>query len=191
MELFMTTYLTRIARGLMMPVLLTGILLSYSAFSFADDHSFPEAKVKAALIYNFMRFIDWPEESDMTGVICVVGPRHKYRQALEFLTTRQIKDKNITVQEIHNGKGADLLNNCQIVFMTRSATNKQKMDLISSDLSSILIVGEDANFTEYGAMINLIKQNQKVGFEVNLANAKQANFRISSKVLRLADRVVQ
>jgi hypothetical protein len=75
--------------------------------------------------------------------------------------------------------------------MTRSATNKQKMDLISSDLSSILIVGEDANFTEYGAMINLIKQNQKVGFEVNLANAKQANFRISSKVLRLADRVVQ
>jgi hypothetical protein len=65
------------------------------------------------------------------------------------------------------------------------------MDLISSDLSSILIVGEDANFTEYGAMINLIKQNQKVGFEVNLANAKQANFRISSKVLRLADRVVQ
>lgn len=187
----MKTYLTRISRYLISVVLFTGMLLSSSTLSFAEDNDFPEAKIKAALIFNFMRFIDWPEESDVTGVICVVGPKHEYRQALEFLTTQQLKKTSITLQEIQNGNGADLLGTCQIVFITNSATQKQKKDLIASESRPFLIVGEDVNFTEYGAMINLTKQNQKVGFEVNLMNAKHANFRISSKVLRLADRVIQ
>lgn len=187
----MKTYLTTMAQHFMSLGVLIGILLSYPTVLVADDPSFPEAKIKAALIYNFMRFVDWPEESDRTGVICVIGPKHEYRQALEFLTTQPLKKTNITLQEINNGNGADVLSKCQIVFMTNLATEKQKQRLFDKETESFLIVEEDAHFADHNAMINLIARNQKIGFEVNLMNAKQANFRISSKVLRLADRVIQ
>jgi hypothetical protein len=75
--------------------------------------------------------------------------------------------------------------------MTNLATEKQKRRLLDKETESFLIVEEDAHFADHNAMINLIARNQKIGFEVNLMNAKQANFRISSKVLRLADRVIQ
>ena len=171
-------------------IFIASCVMVFTPAAYSGESEFPEGKIKAALIYNFMRFVDWPEEQNATGVICVIGVKQEYRQALKFLTTQQLNQKNITLREINGGKSGEVLGSCQIIFVTTVATDKQKQKIINS-AGNALIIAEDSGLNESGVMINLIRDKRKIGFEINMPNVKASNIRISSKILRLADKVIQ
>lgn len=161
-----------------------------SITSAKEATSFPEGKVKAALIYNFMRFVDWPENDAVTGELCVLGTNKEYLSALNFLSKQHLKNTHISLRMISPNK-EESLESCQVVFVTSHASKEQTDNIKKLVGKPTLIISDETNFLGSSGMINFVKNQRKVGFEVNLANVQAANIRISSKVLRLAEKVIQ
>ena len=187
----MDTYLTKIYKPIMVILTVISVYLSGLSLSYADENSFPEAKVKAALIYNFLRFVDWPSENAATGMICVIASKREYKPALQFLTTQQFNNKTISVREYDVNDALTGLENCQLVFLTSTATVFQQQTIHKEKQSSFLIVSDEFGSIAQVGMINFVKTERKIGFEVNVANVEASNIRISSKVLRLAERLIR
>jgi hypothetical protein len=156
----------------------------------AGSSAYPEGKIKAALIYNFMRFVDWPVEHSITGELCVLGQKQEYQDALLFLSRRELKNTTISLR-ILSSKKLDNLTSCQVVFVTSDASVQQKQKVLQLAGKPTLIIGDETSFLGDSGMINFVKKQKKIGFEVNLANVQAANIRISSKVLRLAEKVIE
>jgi len=113
-------------KAVILILLFTCTYLSGLSLSYANETSFPEAKVKAALIYNFLRFVDWPKEAAETGIICVIASKQEYKPAFQFLTTQQFNNKTISVREYGVNDDLSGLEHCQLVFLTNTASRIQK-----------------------------------------------------------------
>jgi len=167
------------------------LCISFSTESHAGDVSFPEGKIKAAYIYNFLRFIEWPDDTDPSGLICIIGSKQEYRRAFHFLTTQEFNNKNITLHEFNTNNEIKLLETCQLVFVTSEASEEQKNIISSFKGGKFLTVGDSEDYTQSGGMISFVRTSSKIGFIVNLAAANESGIRISSKVLRLAEKVTE
>jgi hypothetical protein len=146
-----------------------------------------EYQVKAAFLYNFARFVEWPESAFKTSadpiVICVLG-RSPLGSALDQATRgKQIAGRSLVIRQILDVQEAG---GCHMMFI---ATGEKKRFPAAFDLSrsaAVLTVGETPNFAASGGVINFKLEDGKVGLEINLCAAQRARLRISSKLLNLA-----
>lgn len=147
----------------------------------------PEYEVKAAYIYNFGRFVQWPAKtaSAATGpfTICVLG-EDPFGPLLDSTIEGQTIDgKNMVVRRI----SAPLQTaNCRILFISSSADHDLKEILAVLDKASVLTVSDMPQFARRGGMIQFALENKRVRFEVNLATAERAGLTLSSQLLKLA-----
>ena len=155
-----------------------------------DEQKYPEAKIKIAYLFNFLRFIEWPEEQGKKTHICLFGTTEEYHSASESLKHQTIDNESIVIREYSDTSGLGNLDSCQIIFVTTRANHMQK--IIANTLSSknVLIVGESKGFIQHGGMINFIKRENTIRFEINLDAINRTDLVIPSKVLRIADRVI-
>ncbi len=154
-----------------------------------------EYSIKAACIYNFLKFVDWPGESFASGkspiVIGVIGNTPLGKVLDDVLAGKTVQDRKIDVVHF---KGIDDLpdigKRCHLLFVPVS--EKDSLNRIFSALkeSSVLTIGETAGFCEKGGIINFHLKDDKIRFDVNTAAAGQAKVRISSKLLKLASSVI-
>ncbi|PCJ30200.1 MAG: hypothetical protein COA90_10045 [Gammaproteobacteria bacterium] len=187
----MNNNITKMYKAVILILLFTCTYLSGLSLSYANETSFPEAKVKAALIYNFLRFVDWPKEAAETGIICVIASKQEYKPAFQFLTTQQFNNKTISVREYGVNDDLSGLEHCQLVFLTNTASRIQKDVIHKEKQVPFLIVSDGLGSIDNVGMINFVKTKRKIGFEINVANVEASNIRISSKVLRLAERLIR
>jgi hypothetical protein len=162
----------------------------------AAGESYPEHEVKAAFLYNFMRFTDWPAEklgdANAPMRIFVVG---KYPPCKTF---KDIQKKNgdekpveVRIFESYKEiKEPNMLQSSHILFITKSERKHTKEILDVAKNNNILTVGENDDFLKIGGIINFVKQDEKMRFEVNMPAANKADIKIRSKLLRLAKRVI-
>lgn len=150
----------------------------------------PEYLIKAAYLYNFAMFVDWPAEafpaSGAPIVIGVVGA-DPFGWALD----RMVQDKRINNRPIvvERFKLGDDLKRCHILFVS-PAESARIGDLVQRVGSqAVLIVGDESDTVSKGGTIAFTVKNDKVGFEINLAAARRARLTISSKLLNLAQAV--
>ena len=141
-----------------------------------------EYAVKAAFLYNFSKFVDWPPSKDPFA-ICVLG-RNPFGQSLEqILEGKTIENRPLAVREISE---VDNSSHCQIVFIS-SSEQKQLVPIIAGVAGTgALTVGDTPGFAEKGGVVNLALEGGRVHIEINLEAARQQNLRISSKLLSLA-----
>jgi len=146
-----------------------------------------EYQVKAAFLYNFAKFVDWPGEAFSDGsaplVIGVIG-NDPFGGALDSaINGKNIGGRRLTVRRLKWGQD---LRSCHILFI--SSSERQRLPQIIQSLrgSSVLTVGDMGQFNQQGGMINFILEASKVRFEINSRGADQARLRISSKLLALA-----
>jgi len=146
----------------------------------------PEYKLKAAFLYNFASFTAWPEDS-ATFQLCIFG-EDPFGSHLKQITSRKRKKHAIEARVVQTIKG---LNGCQLVFIAPSASNRinQVQDSIAG--KPVLTVADSSGALESGVMVNMETRKGMVYFEVNLRQARQHNLTMSSKLLRLAKRVVR
>ena len=156
----------------------------------AQEKDFPEAKIKVAYLFNFLRFVEWPIEYEIDTHICVIGNKKEYHDALNSLKSQSIDSQNINVRVFNDIKDPQELFNCQIIFVTSTASHHQKFIINTLKGSKALTVGESNGFAQQGGMINFIRQGDKVRFEINLNAANEVGLRITSKILRIAERVI-
>lgn len=158
-------------------------LLTATAPVWADSG---EYQVKAAMVFNMLRFMDWPEEAmpatDTKFTICVSG-KGPFGAALETLRGKQIKGKTITVHQL--GQSTNI-NGCQILVSGSEANGLTSSLLEQSRLLTLVTIGEGSRFTRTGGVVGFVLQEGKVRFEINTSSARRHKIRISAQLLKLA-----
>jgi hypothetical protein len=145
-----------------------------------------EYAVKAAYIYNFAKFVEWPMEpstEDGAFVIGILG-QDPFGGALdEIVLGKTIRDKKIAVKRFSRIEDAT---NSHILFIGNS--EKESMAQIIKRLNGmpILTVSDIGRFAEQGGMIELVIDQNRVRFAINVASAEQAGLKPSSQLLKLA-----
>lgn len=149
----------------------------------------PEYKLKAAFVYNFALFTDWP-----TGILAeggtlniCVNPDSAFRPALAELGERQVRGRRIVLRNLVE---LDALRHCHVLFL--DGLDRERWGQIKKGLggTSVLTVSDDAEIGHDGAVIALVPIENRIGFDIDMHAARQARLILSSKLLRLA-RTVQ
>jgi uncharacterized protein DUF4154 len=169
-------------------LLLSGFI--YSNMCIANENESLEVKLKAAYIYNFLRFVEWPVNDDLNTNICVYGVKENYRSAFNSMSSLSKNSKKLDIKLLSVNEELNSLKFCQIIFITDKAEYKNKEILNHTKDSNSLTIGESPDFIQEGGMINFVRVKDKVKFEINIDAAKAADLKIPSKVLRIAERLV-
>jgi hypothetical protein len=164
--------------------MILGFLLAISALGQTAD----EYHVKAAFLYNFAKFVDWPPGAFKSArdpiVICIVG-KNPFGGVLDQAVNQQAaQGRWFSVRPI-----ADLehVAACQILFV--SSSERKRLPAIFSEIKTagVLTVGECDNFTAEGGIINFRIEEGSVRIQINVDAAAQQQLHISSKLLSLAE----
>ncbi|RPJ48001.1 MAG: YfiR family protein [Candidatus Latescibacterota bacterium] len=168
---------------LLLPIL--GTTLPWTPFAHAGQPS--EYEIKAAFLYNFAKFVTWPEwkfdGKDAPIVIAVLGG-DPFGEVLD----QTVKDKTIAgrplhvrrIQSVRESKGVHLL------FFGRMAAADLERAVHGLDKEGLLAVGDSDGFALRHGTIGFFMEENRVRFEVNVAAAEAAGLKISSKLLQLA-----
>lgn len=151
-----------------------------------------EYKIKAAYLYNFTKFIIWPEEvftSDQktTFNICILDI-NPFGHPLDLLQRKKVNGLNLVMEVSDSGVELD---HCQIVYFTRSMQKKYSSIIGLIAGKNILTVSDIAGFVNNGGHIGLDTVKGKVRFDINLGATKSAGLKISAKLLELAMTVIE
>jgi hypothetical protein len=177
---------SRLITGLMV----AGLFLVGTSTGAQSDED--EYRVKAAFLFHFAQLVDWPSGT-VTGttqplLICTVG-EDLFHGALETTVAGKAIGARV-ISVLHLKFDADMTN-CQILFVGQAQSKRIPTLLAGLGKAPVLTVGETADFLGTGGMIRFLLQDDKVRFEINLDAAKSANLRISSRLLILAQNVLQ
>ncbi len=153
----------------------------------AQDPQRAEYYIKAAFVFNFAKFVEWPPtafpNTSSPIVIGILG-ENPFQDELE----QTIRDKTLNNRPLVIKQFASLgeSTNCHILFI--STSEKKRLPEIFEAVrgTSVLTVGETDRFIETGGMVNLVHEGSKIRFQINEPVAKSAGLKISSKMLSLA-----
>lgn len=138
-----------------------------------------EYDLKAAYLYNFVQFVKWPAGG--SGTIGVLGD-DPFGGKLEAALQGKLSVKRSRKPEDLRG--------CKVVFISNSERGSVAGILASLAGTSVLTVGECEGFVKQGGIIGFIMDGEKVRFEINTRAAQNGGLQISSRLLKLASRVV-
>jgi len=155
------------------------------------DREVPEYKVKAAFLYNFVRFIEWPHHAfpapESPLIVGIIGEDPFEGLLDKMLEGKSLDKRPFLVKRLRSSADS---RECHIIFISASATGRLPLILNSIERSPILTVGEEAEFARQGGIINFVIVDGKVQFEINPRAAERAGLKISARLLSLA-RVVE
>jgi hypothetical protein len=141
-----------------------------------------EPQVKAAFIYNFAQFVQWPTAPQTPGAVtvCLLGTS-ALGNFLSALSGRPVGGATLRVRTVAGDQPF-----CNILVIPDGEADQLPAALEKSRGGHVLIVGETPGLAERGAAINLFLEQNRVRFEVNIDAANRAGLAISSQLLRLA-----
>lgn len=144
-----------------------------------------EYKVKAAYLYNFTKFISWPERNTATFNICIIG-NNPFGNLLDALETKTALDKPIRLLRLDTVKQAK---DCHIAYLDIT-DNRENISipgvLTIASLTKTLTVSSQPFFAEQGGMIGFVIEDEKVKLHINLKALKQSGLGISAKLIEVA-----
>lgn len=143
-----------------------------------------DQEIKAAMLYNFTKFVEWPPAAHQEAVTIGVAGRDPFGKILDdAVAGRLAHGKPVLIKRSSNA--ADL-KDCQIVFI--SISEKKRVSVILQALQSggVLTVSDMEDFLDHGGMIGFVLEDNRVRFEVNREAAERGRLRISARLLKLA-----
>ena len=173
--------------------ILISILMVAQESVYSAQTSSSEGQVKAAFLYNFAQFIQWPNpafaDRDTLFTMCVMGDPFEgiLEKAIEKET---LNGRRIAVRRISS---PDNLPGCHLIYIgrlesRRSAEVIEAADhIFAAEGLAILTVGDSEDFINRGGMIRFIDAGDRVRFEINPEAAERVSLRVSSRLLQLAD----
>lgn len=146
-----------------------------------------EYQVKAAFVYNFAKFVEWPPEEFKTPkdpiLVCVLGHNPFGTSLEDVIRGKTIEGRGFAFRQVANVEQADA---CQILFVSSEDGKRFRALARSLKTAGILTVGEMQGFAADGGIINFKLDGDRVRFEINVDAAEHAQLHISSKLLNLA-----
>ena len=147
-----------------------------------------EYYLKAAFLFNFAQFVEWPPEAfpqaDSPIVIGVLGEDPFGTSLDEIVTNEVVHDRKLVIRRYRD---AQEITTCHVLYIGQSET--PRLDRIFQILNSksILTVGETDRFIEHNGIIRFIVADNKLRLKINVAAARAAKLTISSQLLRQAE----
>lgn len=154
--------------------------------------SVSEYQIKAAYVYNFAKFVEWPANNfpnPTTPIrICVLNDRSFEAGLNHIANGKAIGGRPVNIVAVEN---VDECHACHILFVNSSQDRHARQIIEVLRATSVLTVGETKDFVDEGGIIGFIVQDDRVQFRVNHRAANQAGLRISSRLLSLARQVIE
>lgn len=142
--------------------------------------------IKAAFLYNFAKFIEWPETALPTAAdtftICVWGETELAEAANRVLRDKQVQGRTVVARALRAPEEARA---CHVLFLNRLEEPLAASAWNMAKTLPILTVGETDRFLVAGGIIKLLVEDGKLRFEISPQAAARAQLKISSKLLKL------
>jgi hypothetical protein len=149
-----------------------------------------EYQVKAAYMYNFAKFVDWPANTFASVtqpiVFCVLGETPLSQALSTSLSGKVVDQRPLVFRQLSDSKQAG---KCHVLFIGSPDKKYLRQTLDELKSSNVLTVGEVESFTSEGGVARFVLDGGKVRLEFNLDAAEDAKLRISSKLLNLGTTV--
>ena len=159
----------------------------FLAFRILGQEPAQEYQIKAAFLFNFAKFVEWPRDAfpqhNSPIVIGVLGQNVFGHYLEDTIRDKTVQNRPFVIKEFNSAEEVD---HCHILFV--SASMKDNLPAIMDKLhnASILTVSDTDQFIKAGGMINFVIEDNKIRFQINDEAAKKAGLNISSKLLSLA-----
>lgn len=148
-----------------------------------------EAEVKAAFLYNFTKYVDWPSTAFQDAAdpfrMCVVG-------SPDFVTTVEnlVKGETARARPIHVVTPAPAqFSRCHILFIGAQEAQRAGAAMQAVATRPVLTVVESRTLFDQGSAILLVLEHSRVRFDINLAATERASLSVSAKLLRVARKI--
>ncbi|MEO8622517.1 MAG: YfiR family protein [bacterium] len=149
-----------------------------------------EAQIKAAFVFNFLKFVDWPatatRRSDEQLVVAIIGDGPSADAVTAFLTAKRVGERPIVVKVLNWDQS---LAGVHAAFVSETDARKRRRVFDAAASASVLSIGEGHDFALRGGVIGLVVEEQRVRFDIDADAAEAARIRISSKLLALGHAV--
>jgi hypothetical protein len=167
------------------------ILFLASSGNLPANSTAEEYAVKAAFLFHFAQFVEWPEETfrDANSPVtyCTIGEDPFHGSLDATLNAKTIGERSFRVLHF---KQPQEIQGCQVLFIGAGEKRLLPAILASAKGNSVLTVGESEHFIQEGGMIGFLLEENKIRFEVNLEAAQKEKLKISSRLLALAKSVI-
>jgi len=159
----------------------------FCSIAAAQSDQAREYDVKAAFLFNFTKFVEWPEGSfsDPAApiVIGIIGDDPFGDSLMRIVAGQTVQGRSIVIRK--ESFGGDL-RRCHVLFISASERQHSAQILASLQDASVLTVSDIDGFAEAGGAMQFVTEENRVRFVVNLYAARQSKLRVSAKLLALA-----
>ena len=157
----------------------------------AQAQSASEYQVKAAFLFNFARFVEWPADAfpsaDSPLQICILGQDPFGRDFEQMIEDKTVSGHRI---EIAHPEGVPQARACQVLFIALPDKQQVLQTLQGLKGASVLTVGDVPGFAKMGGIINFVLDDNRVRFEINQKAAELAHLKLSARLLTVAKLVL-
>ncbi len=161
--------------------------LATAAVTGAEPPSPSMYQVQAAFLFNFAKFVTWPDDAFERGgnamIIGVIGEDPFGAALEETVRDKTIMGRKLTVKRFARVQDAV---NSHILFLSASEENRLPQAVKALEKTSVLTVSDMDQFAERGGMVAFTVEDQKVRFNVNVGAVERAGLKMGSQVLKLA-----
>jgi YfiR/HmsC-like len=171
-------------------VLLVVLGLLCVPLALADDSESLEYRVKAAFIYKFAGYVEWPPtlfpRPDSPIVIGVLGADAVAEELVRLVPGRTVNNRPVTVKRLKPGEAISGIN---ILFIGKQESDRIEQLARLAQPQSLLSVTESERALANGSIINFVLIDRKVRFEISLESAEKSGLKLSSRLLAVAQQV--
>jgi YfiR/HmsC-like len=163
------------------------LLLAIAAPGRAAAQGPSEYAVKAAFLFKFTDYVEWPDDSKGTSapfVVAILGSDPFGNVLDEMLTGKTVRGRRVVARRF--ATDAEALREADIVFIGLAQRPDVVRVLRSFDGRPVLTVGESEHFAAEGGIVGFRLQGSVIRFDINREQAEKAGLRISSQLLKLA-----
>jgi hypothetical protein len=156
----------------------------------------PENQIKAAYLYNFCKFTDWPsigktetahEVTPVPLYVCLLGDDPFMGDFDKLAEGKSIKNRPLKVRHPATLRELDP---CDVLYLSKASEKNMIVEALRIALQKhALSVGDSSDFIDLGGQIRLLDDRGRIAFEVNLAALNREGLRVDARVLSLAKKV--
>lgn len=159
------------------------LIVNCSFYVPSQKNNDKEYALKAAFIYHFTQYIEWPNNDNYKFNIKVLGPSPLVVQLLVVAENKTVNNKPISIVQIDD---LNELGSCQILYIPKNSGYTLESVLAAIGNRNILVITEQEGYCAKGAHINMLVVGNKLRFEVNLKSATNSGLKVSSELLQHA-----
>lgn len=146
-----------------------------------------EARIQTVLVMRLLKFVEWPGDKSGSGEplnICAWGDSAT-ATGLQSLQGQSVREREIRVRKLASGAPPDT-RGCQVLFVADGVRDVTPALLYGSGNPALLTISDMPDFNRRGGMVSLIRQDNRVSFDIYLRYARENGLQIGAPLLQLA-----